>query len=169
MARESGRNGGVIEARRILIQQEVPLGPRRHLRFERIVCGERAAIRGIIRWRVRREMRRRLRACRWSISGSTRAERRAVCVSVFGESELWRELLCILCRGRVGWRRVRARVVAHKLRTCTCTCTKKMSYYESTFRSSFGRPARIGSAQCAGRHRPAHALESRIGCRHAYS
>ena len=56
MARESGRNGGVIEARRrILIQQEVPLGPRRHLRFERIVCGERAAIRGIIRWRVRRD------------------------------------------------------------------------------------------------------------------
>ena len=168
MARESGRNGGVIEARRrILSQQEVPLGPRRHLRFERCVWRERAAIRGIIRWRVRREMRRRLRACRWSISGSTRAERRAVCVSVFWrERALERAFVYSLSR-RVGWRRVRARVVAHKLRTCTCTCTKKMSYYESTFRSSFGRPKRIGSAQCAGRHRPAHALESRIGCRHA--
>ena len=114
-------------------------------------------------------MRRRLRACRWSISGSTRAERRGgVCECAFGESELWRELFDMYSLSRrVGWRRVRARVVAHKLRTCTCT--KKMSYYESTFRSSFGRPARIGSAQCAGRHRPAHALESRIGCRHAYS
>ena len=163
MARESGRNGGVIEARRrILIQQEVPLGPRRHLRFEKSVRGERAAIRGIIRWRVRRDASATesvpLEYKRFDASRATRG----VCECLWRERALERAFVYSLSR-RVGWRRVRARVVAHKLRTCT----KKMSYYESTFRSSFGRPARIGSAQCAGRHLPAHALESRIGCRHA--
>ena len=93
MAALSRRGGGS------LIQQEVPLGPRRHLRFEKIVCGERAAIRGIIRWRVRRDASATesvpLEYKRFDASRATRV----VCECAFGESELWRELLCILCRG----------------------------------------------------------------------